>query len=85
MERQREARLLTLKTGKIRLPGGSAVIACAIFDISSNGACILLPKEAELPDSFDLTIDPGGVHHPCELAWKAGHKIGVWFQTAAII
>jgi len=75
---------LTLKTGKIRLPGGSSPIACAIFDISSNGACILLPKQAELPTSFDLTIDPSGRQHPCELAWKAGHTIGVWFRTATI-
>jgi hypothetical protein len=83
LERRREERLLTLKTGKIRIPGGSSDIACAIFDISSTGACVLLPKGAELPTSFDLMIDPDGLHHACKLAWKAGHKIGVRFQTAA--
>lgn len=83
LERRREERLLTLKTGKIRVPGGTPDIECAIFDVSRTGACILLPKGADLPTTFDLTIDQGEMHHACKLAWKAGHKIGVRFQTAA--
>ena len=79
----RQARLLTLKTGTIRFSGGSCDVACAIFDLSSNGACILVPKAAKLPQTFELTIDEGGSRHACELGWSSGHKIGVWFQTAA--
>lgn len=75
---------MTLKTGTIRLSGGSSDVACAIFDISSNGACLLLPKAARLPQTFDLTIDDGGLRHACELAWSSGHKIGVWFQAATV-
>ena len=74
----RQARLLTLKTGTIRFSGGSCDVACAIFDLSSNGACILVPKAAKLP----LTIDEGGSRHACELAWSSGHSIGVWFKAA---
>jgi len=84
LERRRQGRLLTLKTGTIRLAGGSSDVACAIFDISSNGACLLLPKAARLPQTFDLTIDDGGSRHACELAWSSGHKIGVWFQAATV-
>ena len=84
MERRREARLLTLKTGTIRLRGASSDVACAVFDISSNGACLLLPKVTRLPQTFDLTIDLGGSRHACELAWSSGQKIGVWFQAAAV-
>jgi hypothetical protein len=83
LERRREERLLTLRTGKIRVPGGAPDIECTIFDVSSTGACILLPKGAELPSVFDLSIEPDELHHACKLAWKSGHKIGVRFQTAA--
>jgi PilZ domain len=83
LERRREERLLTLKTGKIHVPGGAADIDCAIFDVSRTGACILRPKGADLPNPFDLAIDPDGLHHACKLAWKSGYKIGVRFETAA--
>jgi hypothetical protein len=83
LERRQEERLLTLRTGKIRIPGSAPDIECTIFDVSSTGACILLPKGAELPATFDLSIDPDELHHACKLAWKSGHKVGVRFQTAA--
>jgi len=67
---------LAAKAGKVRLPGGRSVVACAILG---------LRERTERPKSVDLTIDPGGLHHPCTPAWNAGPKIGVRFQTAAII
>jgi hypothetical protein len=79
----RQARLLTLKTGTIRFSDGSCDVACAIFDHSSTGACILVPEAAKLPQTFGLMIDEGGSRHACERAWSSGHKIGVWFQAAA--
>ena len=81
LERRREARQLDLKTGKISSLHLPSDADCAIFDISEGGACILLPRGAELPESFNLTIDPRRDTYLCKLAWKAGNRIGVSFQS----
>ena len=80
LERRREPRLLTLKTGTIRPAEAPSGIDCAILDIGDGGACILVPTGTELPDTFDLTIDPGRESYSCKLAWKLGNKIGVSFR-----
>jgi hypothetical protein len=80
-ERRRAPRQLALKTGKIRALYLPSDIDCAIFNISSKGASILLPIGTRVPDTFQLTIDPGRDDYICRLAWKSGNKIGVSFQS----
>jgi hypothetical protein len=80
-ERRKEQRQLTLKTGKIISFDIQSEIDCAILDISDGGARILLPVGIDLPDTFDLAVDPDGQAKYCRVVWKQGNRIGVSFQT----
>lgn len=79
-EKRLEPREQTLRTGTIHAAEMASAIDCAIFDISESGACILVPAGAEIPDTFDLAIDPDRASRLCRLAWRAGSRIGVSFQ-----
>jgi hypothetical protein len=81
LERRRQPRPLTLKTGTIRFPGDGKAVHCAIFDLSGGGACLIVPTGADIPATFDLTIDPDRASRVCRVRWKSGNKIGVAFQT----
>jgi hypothetical protein len=70
---------LILRTGKIVGAREAAAIDCAILNISHSGACILVPPEASVPQSFDLSVDPHDAVYKCETVWKAGPKIGLTF------
>ena len=80
LERRREARRLTLKTGTIRGPGDGKAVDCAIFDLSGGGACLVVPVGTDIPATFDLAIDPDRVSRACRVRWQSGNKIGVAFQ-----
>ena len=58
VERRRDQRWPTLKTGKLRTVDVQSGIDCAILDISEGGACILIPVGAAIPDSFDVAHGP---------------------------
>src|SRR5437879_1502894 len=75
-DRRHELRQLTLKKGKIRSPGIPVEIDCALLDFSARGTCILLPDAGRVPDTFELTVDPGGERYFCHVAWKSPNKIG---------
>jgi hypothetical protein len=81
LERRRQPRRLTLKTGTIRFPGDDNAVQCAIFDLSGGGACLVVPAGADIPGTFDLAIDPDRTSRVCRVRWKSGNKIGVAFQT----
>ena len=80
-ERRRETRVLTLKTGTIVVADGATLTTCAVLDTSQHGACILLPREADIPSTFDLVLDKAQTKHRCTLKWKVGNKIGVLVDT----
>ena len=63
----------------------AAEIDCAILDLSDSGARILLPAGTDLPDSFDLSVDPDGQVKCCRVVWKAGTSVGVTFQTRVLL
>ena len=84
LERRREPRWLTFKTGMIHSAGLPADFECAILDLSQGGACLLVPGGARIPDTFDLTIDPQGDSHTCQVRWKAESRIGVSFRARVL-
>ena len=84
VEKRREARQLTLKTGKISALYLASDIDCAILDISESGACLLVPFGVKVPASFDLTIDPGQDSYVCKVAWRVGSKMGVSFPQKVV-
>jgi hypothetical protein len=81
-DQRREPRWLTLRTGTIH--GVSGSLDCAILDISVGGACLLLPTDARIDEAFALTTDFNGERYECRLAWQAGNRIGVAFQSRCV-
>ena len=79
-ERRKFPRALSLKTGKIvsaRIPDA---IDTAVLDLSEDGACLLVSDITEIPDTFELILDPDGRKLACEVRWKTGYRIGVHFS-----
>jgi len=78
-ELRKEARLRTLKSGRIVLPNGNSTISCTIRNLSAGGACLELASQLGIPDAFDLIIGEGNVRRPCRVAWRKANRMGVQF------
>ena len=78
-ELRKEARLRTLKGGRIVLPNGNSTISCTIRNLSAGGACLELASQLGIPDAFDLIIGEGNVRRPCRVAWRKANRMGVQF------
>jgi hypothetical protein len=78
-EHRKHDRELTLKTAKI-VSSDRLSAACAILNISDGGACILVSNPLEVPDAFNLVTDFDGTIHGCDVAWRAGNRVGVAFR-----
>ena len=81
-DNRRYPRDLVLKTGQIHLADHTSV-DCAILNIAPAGACVLVPDRADVPDHFDLRIDPDETLRPCRVVWRDGAKIGFEFVDGA--
>jgi len=77
-DNRRYPRDLVLKTGQIHLADQPAV-DCAILNIAPAGACVLVPDRTDIPDLFDLRIDPDETLRRCRVVWRDGAKIGFEF------
>jgi hypothetical protein len=80
MEHRTNPRRRTLKTGKIVFNHRSSVVDCMVRNLSGEGACLLLPSTAGIPDDFDLLIEPGTAARPCRVTWKNETRLGVAFR-----
>jgi hypothetical protein len=78
-ERRKFPRALSLKTGKIVSEVLAEPIDTAVLDLSEEGACLLVPDIADIPQAFQLVLDPGNRKLKCEVRWKSGYRIGVHF------
>lgn len=54
--------------------------ACIVRDISATGACLLLPEAGSVPETFDLSLDPGGDRWACRVIWRRLGEVGVAFD-----
>src|SRR5690242_4403239 len=79
-ESRRHPRELVLKTGRVHPPSSDPAVACAVFNISASGACILVPRGVELPDVLVLGIDGDRTLRHCEVVWRKGELIGLAFN-----
>ncbi len=79
-EQRRHPRQLVLKTGKLDCAG--SMVDCAILNISRSGACVLVADSAAIPGSVDMVIDGDDTVRRCQVAWRAGARIGVAFIAA---
>jgi hypothetical protein len=58
---------------------GSADRYCAVSDISSNGAKLIVEGDGTIPARFELAFSDGGTRCLCELIWWHGKSAGIKF------
>jgi hypothetical protein len=79
-DNRRSDRTLTLLTGKVLAPSLPHSVDCAVLNISQSGACILVPKDAEISERFVLQIDDDRRSCTCKMVWRNGSRIGLTFD-----
>jgi len=65
------------RAAKILSAPNAPVIECTLIDYSAGGACLQLPKYADLPSRFELLN--GTTRKRCRLVWRRALRIGVAF------
>jgi len=78
-DHRRHPRQLILKTGKLD-SGEGGMVDCALLNISRTGACVLVPDASVIPNSVSMIIDGDDQVRRCNVAWRAGARIGVSFD-----
>ena len=75
-ERRRPSpRRRTLKGARIVFNNRSSTIDCTVRNLSSNGALLLLPTSAGIPNEFELWLD--GACHSARIVWMGDGGLGV--------
>ncbi len=75
-ERRNTHRVAKVATGHILF--GSAVIDCAILDVSDRGARLELSTIEGLPTLFSLRLTEGN-RRDCKVVWRDENIVGVEF------
>ena len=83
-ERRRERRFRMLKMGHIISTDRRHMMDCKIYDLSSNGACLIPADPMRCPAHFILKIKGGETYH-CESRWREAGFVGVMFLRRAEI
>ena len=75
---KRETRMRRHQWAWVTLDGEATVYACRVFDVSQNGAKLVIDVAAEVGTRFGLALVPS---HPrqCEIVWRRGRTLGVKF------
>jgi len=81
-DRRNVTRTRVLRSAKIIVPRRSPVIHCTVQNITSGGACLKLANTYGVPDTFDLTFEPGRTRRACRVAWRTADMLGVAFEDA---
>lgn len=79
--RRREPRRRVARTATISQLAASIAIPCVVLDISEGGARLDVPREASVPDRFELTVDVDGSQRACVVVWRRDGAIGVKFRN----
>jgi hypothetical protein len=78
VERRGGARRRTLKTARIVFNNGHSTMGCQILDMSATGAKLMPADLLLCPKEFLLKPEIGEPRN-CEVAWRKGTKIGVFY------
>jgi PilZ domain len=81
-QRRVAKRMRVLKSAKLVLDDMRA-IDCAVRDISTTGAKVLIGSSNNLPDKFRLFMVADGTIRDVEIAWKRHDMVGVNFTSEA--
>lgn len=78
MERFRQQRLRTGRSGRIVFDEGRSVVDCRVRDLSPHGARLLVASVTGVPDRFMLKM-PERSWKACRIVWKGTDDMGVVF------
>jgi hypothetical protein len=82
-EHRHAVRASTHLSGRVALDGASAeTTPCLVRNLSPIGARVAFCSEVEVPDSFDLFLDPGETAYRAHTIWSSGNEVGVLFREA---
>ncbi len=75
---KREARRRRHQWAWVTLEGEATLRDCRVFDVSQNGAKVVIDMAAEIGTRFGLALTP---HSPrlCEIVWRRGRTLGIKF------
>jgi CheY-like chemotaxis protein len=76
-ESRTRAREGCLVHGQISSPELSVPIDCTIWDISREGARLILPEGAAIPDRIRIGTPFSSIPRKAEVCWRAGAEIGI--------
>ncbi len=77
---KREARRRRHQWAWVTLEGEATLRDCRVFDVSQNGAKVVIDMAAEIGTRFGLALTP---HSPrlCEIVWRRGRTLGIKFVS----
>ena len=81
-ERRKFARTRALKGARIIYGNGSLTRDCAVRNLSTNGAKLVMPSTAGIPDSFELAFEDD-TRKNCAVRWRKLTDIGIEFVDEA--
>lgn len=77
VDRRRCRRRKSYLSGRIVFNGGWTTGDCLIRDISAEGARLVLPQSAFVPDRFDLLLTARGRAYHARRVWRDTTDVGV--------
>jgi len=73
------SRIDTSTPAAILLNGGKTVVPCLITDFNGDGAGLRVPKDAILPNDFDLHVETASLTCRVRMCWRVEDRVGVMF------
>lgn len=80
MEKRNKPRSKALKDGKIIFNNKSSVVDCAIRNLTTKGALLVVASSTGIPDKFDLLVVTEQPVRPSKVAWRQQDRLGVEFR-----
>src|SRR3954463_6022109 len=63
--------------GQISSPELPAAIDCTVWDISREGARLILPEGATIPDKIRISTPFSSIPRTADVCWRAGAEAGI--------
>jgi PilZ domain len=80
-DKRRHVRIPAREPARIvSLDDSPSQITCTITDLSQRGARLSVESTADIPEVFELLIEPSGLRRLCKVAWRSEDEVGVAFQ-----
>ncbi len=78
-ERRIDKRQRTLKAAVVSFNQRHSTLPCRVHDLSAIGCSVITEGTIDVPDTFQLYIELGGLTADCEVVWRGKCQAGVRF------